>query len=134
MKRRQTITRFAVFLLVAFLLDQSFGLFWDVMSSDKIRSLLGMRRGAWTAAKTGIKEFHKSKSNVDMLFMGSSHALASFDPYVFDEALNVNSIILGGLDQGPVTTYHILKEALELGHTVEFVVIDTTWMVIRLIA
>ncbi|TCT16771.1 hypothetical protein EDC18_10166 [Natranaerovirga pectinivora] len=60
-----------------------------------------------------FQEFYELEENtLDMVFIGSSHSYCSFDPEIFDEALEINSFQLGTPLQHPDTSYFVLREVL----------------------
>ena len=60
--------------------------------------------------------YGKKGKNIDLLFLGTSHAYRSFDPAIFDEALGVDSYNFGTSMQTISTSYYILKEVLKTNH------------------
>ncbi|MFQ5607599.1 MAG: hypothetical protein ACE5GA_06610, partial [Candidatus Zixiibacteriota bacterium] len=50
--------------------------------------------------------------DVDILFLGSSHSYASFDPRVFSESA-LSSFNMGSASQSPLNTYSLLKRYYE---------------------
>lgn len=71
------------------------------------------------------KEFYQlpEGDQLDILFLGSSHAYRGIDPSLIDSLLDIHSFNLGSSGQTPLTSYHILKNAV---HHVEpkMVVVD----------
>jgi len=60
------------------------------------------------------KDFYSTPAHtIDMFFLGSSHSYRTFDPAIFDAALNIHSFNLGTPSQCPVTGYYVLKQALK---------------------
>lgn len=55
----------------------------------------------------------KEKENLDLIFLGSSHAYRSFDPEIFNSKLGINSFNMGHSSQNPVDSYYVLKEVLK---------------------
>lgn len=58
-------------------------------------------------------EFYSFNKNIDMVFLGSSHAYRSFDPHIFDPGLGITSFNMGSSNQNPVDSYYVLKEVLK---------------------
>lgn len=54
----------------------------------------------------------KNYSDIDILFIGSSHCIRSFDPRTFDR-LGVTSFVMGSNSQAPLNTYYLLKKYYE---------------------
>ena len=118
MRPKRVIIRIVIFLCLAIILDQALGAFLGVLDRKVSPDY---------APRVRMKEFYRTKSNIDLAFMGSSHAYRSFDPAVFDEALHVNSFNLGGSGQNPTTTYFVLEELLRMGHKPRLIVLETYW-------
>lgn len=58
-------------------------------------------------------EFYSlEKNSIDMVFLGSSHSYCTFDPDIFDNALNTSSYQMGMPLQHPDSTYYTLLEVL----------------------
>lgn len=51
------------------------------------------------------------QENIDVLFLGSSHAYRSIDTAVMDEKWGVNTFNAGTSSQQPILSYYLLKEA-----------------------
>lgn len=56
---------------------------------------------------------NNKKENLDLVFLGSSHAYRSFDPEIFDSKLGISSFNMGHSSQNPVDSYYVLKEVLK---------------------
>ncbi|MDB5083474.1 MAG: hypothetical protein JWN30_360 [Bacilli bacterium] len=67
------------------------------------------------------EEFYRMNKNIDVVFLGSSHAYRSFDPFYFDRLLGVNSFNFGHSDQNPIDSYYVLNEVLQYDHPKEVV-------------
>ena len=66
----------------------------------------------WPTTST-FKGFYKiDKDTVDVLFLGSSHAAAAFNPQVIYDKYGITSYNLGSEQQNLVVSYYWLKEAL----------------------
>ncbi|MEN6461523.1 MAG: hypothetical protein ABFC94_09180 [Syntrophomonas sp.] len=72
-------------------------------------------------------EFYGTQQNIDLLFLGSSHAYRSFDPRTFDSELSLNSFNLGNSNQNPIDSYFVLKEALRVSKP-RMVVLEVFWV------
>ena len=119
---KRLILRITLFLSIAILVDQSLGIGLERLADRVTLDSRGRNR---------IREFYKHKANVDVLFLGSSHAYMGFNPYLFDDALHVNSFNLGSSGQNPILTYHLLQEALRMGHKPILVVMETYWRILE---
>ena len=64
--------------------------------------------------------------NMDLVFIGTSHAYRCFDPQIFDEKLGVNSYNFGTSMQTISTSYYLLKEILKT-NTPKQVVFELTY-------
>lgn len=58
-------------------------------------------------------DYYRTDKNVDVLFLGSSHAYVSYDPEIFDRKLSINSFNFGTPSQEPNMGYYILKEVIK---------------------
>jgi len=77
---------------------------------------------------TGYRGFYQmDDDSIDVLFLGSSHATASFNPQFMYDNYGVRSYNLGGEQQSMLASYYWLKEALRTQHPV-VVVLDTTFL------
>ncbi|MFC1712619.1 DUF1574 family protein [Candidatus Poribacteria bacterium] len=120
MQIKRVITRFAMFLLIAALLDQMAGAFFETLANKLIPDVLRPN-------KVRMEEFYGHRDNIDVLFMGSSHAYNGFNPFIFDDILDLNSFNLSGPGQNPTTTYYVLEEVLRVGHRPKLIIIETYW-------
>lgn len=71
------------------------------------------------------EEFYQQPTgdSLDILFLGSSHAYRGIDPFLIDSLLGIHTFNLGSSGQTPLTSYHLLKNAVQ--HTQpKMVVID----------
>lgn len=74
-----------------------------------------------------MKHFNEvTKDSIDILFMGSSHAVMSYIPFYFDQSLNVNSHNLGCAGQRLILTNQILENVLKKSNP-ELLIIDFFW-------
>ncbi len=59
------------------------------------------------------EEFYTTEAQtIDIVFIGSSHCIRSFDPAIFDKITSLYSYNLGTPGQSPTTSYFVLKEVL----------------------
>lgn len=78
----------------------------------------------WPATNT-FKDFYDlKKDTVDVLFLGSSHAMCSFNPQVLYDTYGITSYNLGSEQQSIVVSYYWLREALKY-QSPKAVVLDT---------
>ena len=122
MKIRRIILKFFVFLLIAVLMDQFLGFCLEKLAD---RVSFDFR------ARVRMKEFYRYETNTDILFLGSSRTYMEFNPYIFDNALNIDSFNLGSAGQSPIVTYYVLKEALRIGQRPRLVVMETYYRVLK---
>ncbi|MCZ8516894.1 hypothetical protein O9H85_31965 [Paenibacillus filicis] len=94
-----------LFIAVFFLLE---GQLADILDPGRYKSNFHPRL-RW-------EEFYGMKQNIDVAFLGSSHAYRSFDPTFFDRELNVTSFNFGHSDQNPIDSYYVLNEVLRFHH------------------
>lgn len=75
---------------------------------------------------TGYKGFYQmEKDSIDVLFLGSSHDTASFNPQILYDEYGIKSYNLGGEQQSMVMSYYWLKEGLRYQNP-KAVVLDIT--------
>lgn len=67
---------------------------------------------AWPTTTTYAGFYEIEKDTVDVLFLGSSHGITSFLPQELYDQYGITSYNLGCEQQGMVTSYYWLKEAL----------------------
>lgn len=72
------------------------------------------------------KEFYNQK-NIDIVFLGSSHAYRSFDPENFDMKLKCNTFNLGSSNQSAIESYFALKETLRC-YKPKLIVLENYWV------
>ena len=65
----------------------------------------------YTSARTTMHDFYMEEENIDILFLGSSHAYASFDTNFLDNEFQKNTFNLGTGDQQLDGSLLLLKEA-----------------------
>jgi len=82
-----------------------------ILIFDKL-SLLFVRKG--NGYGTDVLNFYKQEKNsIDILFLGSSHAYSSFNPYLIKEKTGLNGYNFSTQQQPLWITYYYLKEALK---------------------
>ena len=75
-------------------------------------SILLVRKG--NGYGTDVFDFYKQdKNSIDILYLGSSHAYSSFNPYLIEEETKLNGYVFATQQQPLWITYHYLKEALK---------------------
>jgi len=67
----------------------------------------------WPTTNTFGDFYRLEKNSVDVLFMGSSHAVSSYNPQVIYDTYGITSYNLGSEQQSIVMTYYWLREALK---------------------
>lgn len=69
---------------------------------------------AYAFDKYRWEEFYQlpKGDSLDILFLGSSHAYRGIDPSLIDSLLETKTFNLGSSGQTPLTTYHVLKNAV----------------------
>lgn len=87
---------------------------WGNIVPEKLRKNLNYRKGGYGHMFSRIEEIHKIK-NVDILFLGSSHAYRGFDPRIFLK-YGITSFNLGSSSQSPIQTNLLLKRYLDSIH------------------
>lgn len=77
-----------------------------------------------------LHDFYNESENIDLVFMGSSHVYRTFDPYFFQNVLELNTFNLGSPFQNPTITYFLLKELIRLKHHPKMIVLETYWPIL----
>ena len=73
---------------------------------------------------TTVEGFYELEENsIDVLFIGSSHAVSSFYPNILEENYGLKAYNIGTAQQSPVVSYYMLEEALRY-QSPEYVVMD----------
>lgn len=72
------------------------------------------------------KDFYEQE-NIDILFLGSSHAYRSFNPENFDTELKCNTFNLGSSSQSSIESYFALKETLRC-YNPKLIVLENYWV------
>lgn len=83
---------------------------WAALAPHWLKSNLNYRIGSYGHMQTRMKEV-KTSRDVDVLFLGSSHAYRGFDPRIFEER-NLKTFNLGSSSQTPLQTRVLLKRYL----------------------
>ena len=78
----------------------------------------------WPTTSTYVGFYQMDKDTVDVIFLGSSHAVSGFSPQQLYNEYEIRSYNLGCEQQNLVTSYFWLKEALRY-QTPEVIVLDT---------
>ncbi len=105
------ISTFLLFFLAAFLFYATVLFIWGASTDPKIKSNLDYNLGGKGHSFSRFKEIQHI-SNVDVLFLGSSHAFKSFDTRIFDSA-GKTSFNLGTINQTPVQTTVLINRYLK---------------------
>lgn len=75
-------------------------------------SILLVRKG--NGYGTDVFDFYKQdKNSIDILYLGSSHAYSSFNPYLIADETSLNGYVFATQQQPIWITYYYLKEALK---------------------
>ncbi len=74
-----------------------------------------------------MSEFYQQQSNIELLFLGSSHSYYHFNPIFFEEQMGITAFNLGSAGQNPTSTYYLLKEVFRQGHKPRIIVLETSW-------
>jgi hypothetical protein len=90
----------------------SFLFFWSLYTPKFLKPNLNYKLGSYGHLNSRLKEVKKIK-NVDLLFLGSSHAYRGFDTRIFLKE-NFKSFNLGSSAQTPIQTEVLLNKYLEL--------------------
>ena len=102
--RVKILVRFVLFCMVAFFCVQAVN---ETLTPDSYYT------EEWSSANT-FKDFYElDKNTVDVLFMGSSHAVTALNPQVIYDRYGITSYNLSSMMQSMVVTYYWLKEALK---------------------
>lgn len=78
----------------------------------------------WPSTNTYLDFYALEKNSVDVLFLGSSHAMCAFNPQVIYDTYGITSYNLGSEQQSLVVSYYWLREALKY-QSPRAVVLDT---------
>ncbi len=104
--RKMYLGRFAVFALlfaIMLVIAQISVAFLERISDD--------RSSTQKISKYQIEDFYALENNsLDVLFMGSSHAMCTYNPYTWEEKFSSNAYNLGTALQQPDTAYYLLRE------------------------
>ncbi|MBN1255352.1 MAG: hypothetical protein JXA50_08775 [Deltaproteobacteria bacterium] len=85
---------------------------WGLYFSSALTKNINHRIGSYGHMNSRIKDL-KSHGNVDILFLGSSHAYRGFDPRIFKKN-GINVFNLGSSSQTPIQTEILVNRYLEL--------------------
>ena len=78
----------------------------------------------WPSTNTYLDFYNLDKNSVDVLFLGSSHAMCTFNPQIIYDTYGITSYNLASEQQSLVVSYYWLREALKY-QTPKVVVLDT---------
>lgn len=78
----------------------------------------------WPSTNTYLDFYDLEKDSTDVLFLGSSHAMCSFNPQVIYDEYGITSYNLASEQQSLVVSYYWLREALKY-QSPQAVVLDT---------
>lgn len=92
-------------------------IFNAILDTGKVRHL---------RMSTTFRNYTEKKNNIDLLFVGSSHAHCSFNPAVIKNKVNISSYTLGSGEQSYANSYYVLKEALRY-HKPKIVIQEVTY-------
>ena len=81
---------------------------WGFLVPNRLKCNLYFRIGSKGHSFTRLKEA-KTIENIDILFVGSSHAYRGFDTRIF-EKYNISTFNLGSSNQSPIQTFYLLEE------------------------
>lgn len=96
------------FVLFTFLMYLALLVFWGSSMQDKYHKNLKYKQGLTGFMHTRLQEADTTK-NIDLLFLGSSHAYRGFDPRIFN-ALHYKCFNFGSSNQTPIQTELLLKQ------------------------
>ncbi len=87
------------------------------------------RNGTQKVVACQLSDFYAlPEDSLDLLILGSSHAMCSYDPYKIEESLGLNAFNLGTALQQPDTAYYLLKEVLKT-QTPKYLIYDVYFKV-----
>ena len=78
----------------------------------------------WPLDVTYQSFYEMEKDSVDVIFLGSSHAISAFSPQMLYDGCGIRSFNLGSEEQSLLVSYYWLKEALRFQKP-QAVVLDT---------
>lgn len=109
------LLKLILFLILLIILDRTVGHVLQSLNNDRFTERM-------------MNDFYSASENIDLLFLGSSHAYRSFNPYSFDGTLSLNAFNIGSPGQNPIISYHLLKEVLRQGHQPRLIVYEPFWL------
>src|SRR5690554_807252 len=118
---RKTLGKVVLFILGFFMLEFIIGSIFTYMHNYNLNSGFHTKL-MWD------DYYAKDDYSLDLVFSGSSHAMESFDPELFDEALNIQSFNFGTAAQKPQTGYYILEHVLQTQQP-KLVIFEVYWAV-----
>ncbi len=106
----KTLLFFGIFLAVLYPI---FIFFWGTIVPKSLRPNLNYPLGSYGHMYSRISEIkNKDFSNIDVLFLGSSHSYLGFDTRIFEEN-GIESFNLGSSAQTPIQTRLLLERYLD---------------------
>jgi hypothetical protein len=108
---KQFISTFAKFIVCAFIMYCGILFVWGRTLSARFKPNLYYCVAAYGHTFSRLKEV-KTKKNIDILFLGSSHAYRGFDTRIFEKS-GYETFNLGSSAQTPMQTKILLKRYLE---------------------
>ncbi len=102
------LLKFSVFILVFYSI---LIIFWGRFAPAILRPNINFTYRTYGFTNTRLNEI-KNFKNIDILFLGSSHAYRGFDTRIFDEA-GLKSFNLGSSSQTPIQTEILIKRYLD---------------------
>lgn len=104
-----------IFCIIFIALDNAIGMLLNLVKNQR-------------SIEIGMNEFYVENKNLDLIFLGSSHAYRHFDPDIFDNKLNINSFNFGSSGQNPTTTYFLIKEIFDQKNIPKMIIYDMYWL------
>lgn len=107
---KKFISRLFVFFLFSFVLYTIFIFLWGSIFDSRTKKNMNYKIGSYGYLFSRLNEVNKFK-DVDILFVGSSHAYRSFDPRIFNK-YGIKTFNLGSSSQTPLQTKILLERYL----------------------
>src|SRR5690606_12876278 len=99
------LKRFVAFIFLCFFIYSVFVCIWGYFLPVKYSKNLNFKIGSSYIRFQEVKKYN----NVDIVFIGSSHAYRGFDPRIFKKA-GYSSFNMGSTAQTPVQTKYLLEQ------------------------
>ena len=116
MKEKKSVLRHALILLVTLIL-------MAVLAGEVFKPKF-RNDNYWPLDVTYQSFYEMEKDSVDVIFLGSSHAISAFSPQELYDECGIRSFNLGSEEQSLIVSYYWLKEALRFQKP-QAVVLDT---------